>query len=49
MAIEFCAFCGDEFDAKAEDFESGKTGEPVCPKPECQAAQDAVEDVIFDD
>lgn len=49
MAIEVCAFCGKEFDATPESFASGKTGEPVCPDPTCQAEQGAVSVVTFDD
>ena len=49
MVLEQCAFCGREFNCSQDDISSGKTGEPVCPDPQCQADQVAVTVVIPDD
>ena len=32
MAIEECAICGLESEAAPDDFTTGATGEPVCPR-----------------
>lgn len=49
MIIEQCAICGREFECSQDDIAESNTGEPVCPNPQCQADQDAVMVVTYDD